>query len=194
MVGVKSRTTADLYCPTIPLLLQRTHTGRHLEVHGLPHRVHHGAPPAAPVRAYPPPPTTAPHHTHDMDRPTLSIHPSTPSTRPGEKTVTIMDMRGLTFFKASNLYYLRLARWYAHVSHRAIDRSPRAGRQACLSINCPIDPSINRPPPTPTPDTQHQHQHRRFINRRSWRPPASASTAWAPFWSCTPPSARAWAG
>ena len=27
-----------------------------------------------------------------------------------------MDMRGLTFFKASNLYYLRLARWYAHVS------------------------------------------------------------------------------
>ena len=51
-----------------------------------------------------------------------SIHPSIPSTRPGEKTVTIMDMRGLTFFKASNLYYLRLARWYAHVSHRVIGR------------------------------------------------------------------------
>jgi hypothetical protein len=34
-----------------------------------------------------------------------------------------MDMRGLTFFKASNFFYLKLARWYAHVS-----AAPAGGR------------------------------------------------------------------
>lgn len=79
--------------------------------------------------------------------------------RPGEKTVTIMDMRGLTFLKASNLYYLRIARWYTHVRASPLSLDTCRERAIVLSLCAPTNaPLTARPTQTHQPTDQPRKQ------------------------------------